>query len=52
MANGVRPARPVLLQRVYRETMRVTGRRGLRTLSRWNTRLFPVGHLIAARYRL
>jgi FkbM family methyltransferase len=46
MENGVRRARPVFLQNLYRSAMRMTRRRGMRTLSRWNTRLFPRGHLI------
>jgi FkbM family methyltransferase len=41
------PARPTLLTALYRRTMRVTKRRGMRTLSRWNARLFPCGQIIA-----
>jgi hypothetical protein len=46
MEDKARRARPVLLQKLYRKTMRITRRRGMRTLSRWNARLFPAGHLI------
>ena len=46
MEHPTRLARPVWLQAFYRQTMWITNRRGMRTLSRWNARIFPRGHLI------
>jgi FkbM family methyltransferase len=46
VASEPRTPRPVVLTRFYRSMMRITKRRGMRTLSRWNARLYPHGQYV------